>query len=399
VKPTIHLILTVWGAPFVEKWAGFSLPTLISARNLPLLGVSSHCVFHFFTDRASRELLEERTKFLDEWVERRIHLFEETSFEGTPMESSVIGRREAYAKNLLNITTVPWVIDSALAEGSNPIIIVLDTDFILSDGALSQAVGALRAGKKAVMIPVLRLSLEKSGWQAGELYRDGEGISYGELSGALMRAAHKVTRSLLINATDFSHYPTSLIWPAAESGWLVRSFFPHPLAFYASSKCRRFPSTIDYSFALRMYPQARDVTLPRLGEEILVCKLTAEAPSGTKLTIGRPLYPLFMTHFLLYHTNIAHRQLANQPLRISENELPDQVWREIEAKSQAYLDDCYERVKQAAAQFPASETAKRWVRSFFGPVEEFLCPERFNDQTKINPSFNVLPLMTENLTA
>jgi hypothetical protein len=392
VKPTIHLLLTVWGAPFIEKWANFSLSTLISPRNLPLLGQSAHCVFHFFTDRASRELLEERTKCLDDWVERRIHLFEETSFEGELMETLVIGRREAYAKNLLNITTVPWVIDTALADGQDPIIIVLDTDFILSDGALSQAVGALRAGKKAVMIPILRLSLEKSGWRAGEFGADGEGISYGELSETLIRAAHKVTRSLLVDAENFSHYPTSLIWPVAGSGWLVRSFFPHPLAFRASPSCRRFPSTIDYSFALRMYPKAGDVALPRAGEEILICKLTPEAPPDAKLTINRPLFPHFMTHFLFFHSNIAHRQLANQPLRINGESLPEEVWREVEGQSQAYLDACYERVKRAAAQLPADQMAERWMRSFFGPIEEFLCPEKCRDESDRNPAFGPLPL-------
>ena len=388
----VHAFVTVWGSHHVSKWADFSLRTQLSAGNLPALASAGVEIdYHVFTDRESASLLDQRTAALREYARVHVRFFDEVSYAGSTLAARTAGFTDEQAKHRRNIDTAAWIIDHALEQGGAPAVANIDNDFLLADGALRDAFALLSGGAGSVMVPVLRLAVERTGWTADTFPcgRPGEpGVPGAAFRALLPDALHPLTRGLDAASEAFAQYPTSILWQVGEEGWLCRSFMPHPLMFIPVTGRWLPESTVDYSLAVSLHRGEHDNRMPAADDDILVFKHTplgtyaVEAPRIRRLTDRR------MAQFLFFHTNRAHGLFARQAVRLRKREGNDgeAQWSRVEAESLAALERWYALAAQVGADLEAGPAKDAWRSSHHGTIDDFLCPHRMAMAAHRDPS-------------
>ncbi len=305
-RPRVEMAVAVWGEPFVEKFASCSLESQLSAGNLPALTETADVGFQLFTDRASRDLVVERTRDLAELVDLQVRLLEETSVEGITLSEAAETLTPELAKHQINRLTAFWLIDHCLAQDPLPVAMMLDSDFLFSDGALPRCIELIENGARVVAIPPLRVSQQRSGLAAAQ--DRATGLTRDVIVAAMQLGLHHTSESFVSTSSQFTSYPTAILWPVSGKGFLCRTPFPHPLAFVPTERCRRFHSTIDYEFALRAWPEPGAVQLPTADDDLIVCKLSSDEYK-VRHGADRTLSVSLLAQFLLKSTNRAHRAL------------------------------------------------------------------------------------------
>ncbi|MEO5373395.1 MAG: hypothetical protein H7840_03855 [Alphaproteobacteria bacterium] len=374
----VHFVQTVWGEEFIGKWAAFSLRTQLAAGNIPRLATEHDIVYHLYTDRASLALAWQASAPLRAWAEVQMHAFETTLVDGRTMAAAVEGLPPATFKHEINRLSEFHLIDASLARGGDPVIMLTDSDMLFSVGSFWEAVSLIAAGRKVVGLPGLRLSMERLAWRAESFLATDEELRHGldprTLVAALAGGAHPATEGCVVTSDAFTDYPAQILWPVGDEGFVCRAFFIHPLAFVPNPRCRRFDSTIDYDFSLAAWGGPDDIVLPG-SAQVMMCKYSAMrhftyCPTARRFSIGE------LAHFLLSATNRAHRRLVSMPVRLrlggSEEE-----WLRVEAESAAVMDQAYALVDRAVEELPPDTPGLAICRrSHFGPLSEFLSPQR-----------------------
>ncbi len=381
--PIVILTIVAWEALFIEKFAAFAMRTLLSRGNLPALAARAQVRIQLFTDRASCAYFLERTQPLARIAEILPHTFEETRVDARTIADSVASLRGAKLKHEIDRLTQFYSIDAALEAGDDVTLFLINHDLLVADGALTRAHETIEAGAEAVAPPVLRLSLERSGLRAERFLVAPEEAETGLSAEAICRSMpenlHHITRDSIAAGDRFTAYPATVLWPVARQGFLCRTFFPHPFAFRPNARCRRFDSTIDYDFLLRLASSTEAVRVPGNSRELFVCKLTSDGYMADKPVTGRlALGP--MAHFILTETNKAHRNLVSQPYRlfaVGPGEEDEDAWAMAERQSADFLDRAYALCDRARSELPADTPGLRVsIASHFGPLDAYLSPGR-----------------------
>lgn len=390
----LHIVLGVWGRAHIERWATTSLPSQLSAGNLPMLARLGVPVdYHLLTAADDVPLVEACAAGVAQYAALHIHAFEATRVVGQSFHAHMSAKDgESAKKRVLNGASAYWIIEQACAQGGDPAVCLLDNDFVLADGALAGAWDMMRRGAKAVMVPVLRLALERTaalGEALAALHPGGPGISADTLCALIPDGLHPLSARLCADSARFSNYPTSVLWRVGREGWLCRSFMPHPLMVLPVRG--RWPplSTVDYTYAQSMHRGEADLWMPGPQDKVVVLKRTPERVydvSGAKpaqLSAGQ------MARFLFFQTSRVHRWVANQPVRLAAPDAAgaEEAWAQAERESQQALDGWYAHLDANGAGVTISEPelAQLWKDSHYGGIERFLCPGRIDQLARERP--------------
>ncbi|MDP6388494.1 MAG: hypothetical protein QF654_01205 [Alphaproteobacteria bacterium] len=294
--PTTNIVLAVWDEQFVDKFVTYSMGALLHPNNVPALAARREVRFKLFTDRASEAYFRERAAALLKFVDLDVFTFEDTVVDGRTIAEAIAPLEGPTIKHEVEMLAQFHTIDIAMAQGGHSSIFPISADSLLFEGSFGYAQDLLDGGAEVVVTPFLRLAMDA--------FIRGE-----------QEHLHPVTRSWIANSDRFTNYPSTIMWPVRDLGYVCHTFFPIPIAFKPTPRCTRFERTIDYDFAVQMASEASVIAAPRNSQEFLLCKLTTEdyladeAPEN-KLTVTQ------ITHFLLTETNQAHRTLVSRPYRI-----------------------------------------------------------------------------------
>ena len=240
-----NIFVVAWDRPYIDKFADFTMPTLLSPGNIPAIAQDRRLRFLFYTDRSSQKYFRERTREFEQFGEVCFHLFEDTEVDGKTIGHTSPEFSASSRKHEIDRLTQSHAIDRSLEDDDREALFIINQDLVLADGSLSFAQECLDDGKVAVSFPLLRLSHEGSNELLAKIQTTNSGISARDICDGMPENLHPVSRSSITDSEYFSEYPVSLLWPVGSSGWVVRSFFPYAIAFRCDPNSRRFDSTFD----------------------------------------------------------------------------------------------------------------------------------------------------------
>lgn len=360
-----HLFLLVWGREFVRDFVELAVPFLVLPGNLPALAAEAPVTVHAFTDRDSVPFFSPGIEVLEAHADVRLRAVEPGVMERA---AALPGESRKYE---IQHHCLKQLIGELLAAEGEPVLVLIDGNFILADGALDYVRHSFAGGLKAVAVDVLRLSRESASEPLRRLAADGGGGAR-----ALVRAGaphlHSITRSFFVDADPFSPYPSQLLWRVGPTAIAGRSFIPHPLAVAVAPGMRTLQSTMDYDLALRAWPDER-IGLVTDSDQALVAKLSSDAHHGERPAVLSPS-ATDLALFIVTACHRRHRAFAEKPIRFHAGDADD--WRTAEAAAQGLIDAAYaevDRIVDEAARLDARMMA--YVKSYTGPIESYLSPQ------------------------
>ena len=380
---TTNFAIVAWDIAYIDKFAAFTLPCLLSERNLPALARQRPVRLLIYTDRNSLDYFQTICRPLKRYAECFFHIFDETVVDGETIDNSIAGLQGSAIKHEIDRRIQFHAIDRSLASGDRETLFIINQDLLISDGSLTYAQSRIDNDADAVLIPLLRLSQEASAELPEMLARAGtNGPTPWHLFERFPENLHPVSQSFFVNSREFSTYPTATFWTVDQAGWLARAFFPYTLALRPSADCRRFDSTIDYDYALNLNAEPDNAIIPENSNQAFVMKVTTEDYLKAAETSGM-ISDNRLAHFILAETNRAHRTLLKQAYRMYRSEEEDAdhlVWNTTETKSLEYLDEIYRFIDILPEKLPKdSAGTKKILSSHFGNISKYMSPMRRRD--------------------
>lgn len=349
-----HLFALVWGDDFVRRFVQNALPYLAAPGNLPSLAEDGAVTVHLYTDTASQGELAAGFARLDEHCALDIHLFDPAWAHGLRGTDFKYELQRGCLRDL-----------AAHIPAGEPVVL-LDSNFIVSDGTFAALKRRWHQGYRSVSVSVLRVATET--FVAPPADRGSRAL----LASALC-ALHPMTERFFIEARPFAAYPSQLSWGAGPDAFVNRNILPHPLLVAASRALAQTQSTMDYDLALRSASD-NQVYMCADSDEMLVVKFS-EGAHAAEAVVERAPSPADLGLFLLTATNRRHRLFADIPVVFHLGDVGPEI-ETARAASQAFIDEAYAWIDRMAAR-PEPPDARRlvYLKSHFGTIEEFISPQ------------------------
>jgi len=366
-----EIFVTVWGEPFVRKFLDFALASQLTPGNLPALSDQADVLYRIYTDRESEPYFYPGIETLSQLCAVEFVFYEDIFFKHGTLADAVANSDPRTVKH--NVQRLTSQHHMALgAETPETAIMLMDSDFIFSDGSFQHMHEQRLAGKKAYAGMFLRLLEEEAGPKL--LAHLPKPLSGRDLVRLAMDHMHPRLRSMFIDAKEPSSYPTQINWSVGGKGFVTHCFFPHPLMFNVSPDNLRYFSTMDYEVLLRAAPEDEDLYFCQNSDDMLVCKMSPESYLSD-MEVGETPSLAAMAKFAISNTNLRHSLFMRNPVRyVAERD--DEAFEFVATESSAYADAIYKAVEVVLSGQAASDPKIMvYIKSFLGPIENFMSPQ------------------------
>ena len=371
--------VTVWGQHFVQKFIDLSLFSQLAQGNIPALANDADIHYHIYTDRASEVLFRSNLLKLSTYAKIKFYYFDEIPYRDGTLEQAILNSEKGTIKhNVQRITANHMLLGLEKSAA-----VLLDSDFILTDGSLARMHALRVKGYQAVMVPLLRLNETSA---SPILHRNMDFyVVARNLVKLCLEHMHPILTKYFVDSEYSTSYPSQLNWwvnkslqePNVKAGIITQCLFPHPLMVepdsLASDSGAKYFSTMDYDYAFRAVANNNAIHLSKNSNEILICKISPEKYRANSDTTD-PLSEGRMAQFILNNTNIRHRFFLDQVVSYVTEE--DGDWDSTSQKALQFVAEAYEIVDTMIGQSNISDPMTLvYLKSFLGPIEDFISPQ------------------------
>jgi len=370
-----HVFMLVWGERFVRNFVEVSLPFQCMAGNLPSLARDGEVFYHIYTDHDSLAAFEPNVQMLSQYATPHFHLLDDMRVDETPLLAWVKNLEGPEVKYEIQKRCVLHLTDRALEDPDSEIVL-LDSNFILSDGTLAAAAAHMQAGAKAMNINFLRINSDGAlpalkAVLAAETPVDGR---------ALVQVAldhpHHLQEAFFVDAENLTSYPSQLCWRVAGKGILAHAYIPHPLIVKSSPLIKTYQSTMDYDLALRSWPDD-DIYICDDSDEMTVLKYSSPGHlSRREERAGLSPEELAkdLALFLVTSTHQRHRQFGDIAIRYHVDGI-DESWQDVEQLAAALLEATAQELDFILANADKLDAKfLMHIKSHTGPIENYTSP-------------------------
>ena len=359
-----EIYVTVWGKDYVRKFVEFALASQLAPRNIPALSSVATVTYRIYTDRASLRYFQPEIKKLEGLAIVEFILFEDLAYKKISLADAIKRFDQSIVKHMVQRETSRHHIN--LVKGTNDTaIMLLDSDFIFSDGSFAHIHKQRIMGRKAYAAMFLRLTEESA-----------IPILKKCLPNPLpaRQLVRPLPRSMFIDAKEPSIYPTQINWKVGDKGFVTNCFFPHPLMFEFRPEILNYFSTMDYEVLLRAVTSDEDIYFCQSSDDLMFCKMSPQSyfrNSG----IGAAFTMDVMAKFVISNTNIRHKIFMSNPIRYvaCEDEIAFKV---AEKEAKRFVEAVYKSAELRLAKLLPSDTKMMvYAKSFLGPIENFISPQ------------------------
>jgi hypothetical protein len=358
---TWHLFALVWGDAFVERFARLVVPFLAMPGNVPALAANDKVIFHVYSDTGSRAGLETALARLAAYCTIDIRQFDDTG-----------ARRFAGAQYRYELQR--WCLrDLVRSIDDNGSLVLLDSNFIPSDGTLAHLATQRAKGYRAACVTFVRTATPSLDAALRPLLARDSCIDGRALFAAAIGSLHHITGSFFVDAPAFTPYPSQILWRAGAGGFVARNFLPHPLMIPVSDALHRSQSTMDYDLALRSASDD-EIYVAQDSDDMLLVKFSDEDHHAEREGVSAPTADQIGL-FLLACTNRRHRLFAGVPV-VFHGGARDARYDAVIAQSQHLIADAYAWIDRIAAQAGRLDARLlMYLKSHLGPIEDFMSPQ------------------------
>ena len=376
-----EIFVTVWGKRFVRKFVEFALASQLAPGNIPALSAVADVTYRIYTDRASENYFQPEITKLKKLAIVEFVFYEDLAYRSVTLMDAINNSDPTIIKHNVQRETARHHMNLA-KESSETAIMLLDSDFIFSDGSFAHIHEQRVNGKKAYAGMFVRLIEEK----AIPILRSllPKPLSARELVQIGMDNMHPLPRSMFIDAKKPSMYPTQINWNVNDNGFVANCFFPHPLMFEQRPEIINYFSTMDYEVLLRAVTVNDDLYYCQSSEDLMFCKISPESYFGS-MEAGSPPSIDVMARFVIFNTNIRHRLFMGNPVRYLARE-DEKAFRAVEREARSYTEAIYKNAELLLAEFsPLDPKMTLYAKSFLGPIENFISPQIHSRMKDILP--------------
>jgi len=264
-KPRIRMLVPLWGALYFEPWMNISAASLCSKGNIPYL--QEHAEFELIFLTKSQDL-DYITHTIAPQVGDRIAIRTVTIDEFFPKTVSV-----SYAVPL----TLAFLkgIRSLGAEGIGSFLILMNADFVLSDGSLARLFHYIKQGYHIITAPSLRVvdqSVRDTLSMHLRAQKANEGLPARYLMSLAQEHLHQTVLARIINEPELieAWYYHLVYWRVRKNCLAARYFLLMPLCFQLRRQVATATCSIDYGFLEQVCPGGRYTALGDSDEFLMV---------------------------------------------------------------------------------------------------------------------------------
>lgn len=374
-----HVFILVWGDRFVRDFVEISVPFQCMDGNLPSLAQNGEVFYHIYTDRTSLAAFEPNIQALLPHVTLHFHLLEEMLVGEIPLLDWVENLEGPDIKYEIQKRCVLHLTDRALDDPDSEIIL-LDSNFILSNGTLAAAASHLKAGIKAVNVNFLRVDKESTLPALKANLAKHNSISGRQLVQHALAHPHHLQTAFYVGGENFTPYPSQLCWPVKtagkSTGILAHAFIPHPLMVKVTSIIKTYQSTMDYDLALRSWPDD-DIYMCSDSDEMMVLKYSNNSHHGERENHSEKSAPDLEQDFALFlitSTHLRHRHFGDVSLCYHVDDL-DETWQAVEIVADKLLQASYQQIEFIMANAEKLDAKfLMHLKSYTGPIENYSSP-------------------------
>lgn len=251
----VRFITPLWGASYVADYLSVTLPSQLTSGNLLSFG-RTEAIYTIVTTEQDAALIRASSAYED-----LARILEVEFIYHYPLEGEHAYQRMSRAYNL------------ALARVKQPqVCFFLTGDDFYSDGLLLMAAESCRSGKRAVMVPTIRVVSET--FKVEIENRDNKAIAPSELVGLMLRHEHPMITACVINDPSrmMHRLPSQTLYRLSD-GYVGRWNVMHPLAVKLPSNPRPVTSTVDWNYPALHVSHRDEIHVVRNSDEGVIASL------------------------------------------------------------------------------------------------------------------------------
>jgi hypothetical protein len=282
LKPHIRMLIPLWGAAYFDKWFDVPAASLFSDGNIPYLNDHSNFELIFLTKRDDIPFLQMHPGF--QRLQEQITARTLTIDEFFPTKAYVpygVPLTLAYAKGVQDLGDA----------GIGTFVILMNADFVLSDGSLRTLLERIQQGFHIVAAPSIRVVDHLARPQLKRLLNkrpDQKGFFAREAMKIANENLHHTVLSRVINRPELveAWYYHLVYWRIDPSCLAARYFLLMPLCFQLRRRIQTVTSPIDYGFLKLVCPGGR-YSVMRDSDDFLMMELQEQDSEAALLRPAR----------------------------------------------------------------------------------------------------------------
>ena len=349
-KP-FHVISVVWGREYLDLFLNTCLPTQLGEGNVPALPAGSR--YRILTRAADLDEIQRHAtvEALARMIPVDIVAVEAFAGHENGELPAVTGHRDRRFELVTACNRV------GIRDGVNAGAVLLfpSPDYVMSANTFAALVRRHREGYRAVGCIGLRLdkntflqSVEASGGLSGA-------PAPRTLVGMAMPHLHPHTRSLCVDAREFSAYPLGVYWPVGSEGLVGHSFHVHPIMVDPMRPAAMPRLTIDSDYLVKAVPDFSRVHVVTDSDEFIVFELSEaerwfESAAGASVALWRA------AAMAVRSGEFGIQYWRRYPIFIHSGDLNER-WSDAEASATAFVRAVARRTAPFGTVWP------RWYRS------------------------------------
>ena len=322
----IRMLIPLWGAQYYERWLSLVAPALLAPGNLLHLNERAELELVFLCKSRDLDFLQcnATIRLLGEQVRLKTITIDEF-FPPHTAVSYGVPLTLAYAKGIQDLGDA----------GLGTFVMLLNADFVLSEGSLAQVLRRLDDGYHIVTAPSLRVVENEVRPILEERLEKHSGpgcFSARAMMAIAERHLHQTVRARIINRDRpiGAWYYHLLYWRISTTCLAGRSFLLMPLCFQIRRQAQTVVCPVDYGFIQEYCPGGRYAAIGD-SDELLMVELQARDSEAELLEV----LPRFASaaeamdyRVTTIVTNAAkwstaeHRRAFSHPLLFHSDDLP-----------------------------------------------------------------------------
>ena len=280
-KPRIRMLIPLWGELYFERWLKLAAPALRSRGNVPYLQQRSHFEIVFLTK-------EKDLHYIATIITREIG--NDVAIKGIAIDDFFPQNRGISYGVPLTLAFTRGVQDLG-AAGIGTFVILMNADFILSDGSLASLLQRIEQGYHIVTAPSIRV-VDQTARRPMTAYLNSHDRADGLPPRFLMSLAHQHLHQTVLARIINEQQPIEawyyqfVYWRLGPNCLAARYFLLHPFSFQLRRQVSTATCPIDYGFIEQVCPGGHYTALGD-SDEFLMVELQERDAEAQLLMPGR----------------------------------------------------------------------------------------------------------------